>query len=506
MSRSVFCRRSEANAFRPCRNVSSRVLAALFVASGLCGCGAKPEAAKPQQKAALPFDGQAVRVLVLDDGELAEAAKNIVGEFRAQTGASLQFVRRPATELVGTEYVDADVIVFPSHLVGQLVERKAIVPVSRALLDTPDFRWNEVFEMLRLQEAVWGQEVYGVPLGSATLVCWYRADLLSKYGRQPPQTWGEYQELAAFCAERDNLKDDAPPHGQNWYGTVEPLSKGWAGLTLLARAAAYAKHPDHYSTTFNIDTMEPMIDSPPFVRALEELAAAAKTGPDPDDAARMTPADVRAAFWEGQCALALTWASAGDKEEIPPAPSEDFAVGFEELPGANEVYNPGARQWEPKREAIVRRVPLLAPAGRLASVTVGCRYPDAAWQFLKMLSTEPWCNQVCSASLSTALFRQSQVANPLAWVDRGMEPQAAHRYAEAVRLVMGRQDWLPALRLPGRDEYLDELDLAVGKTLRGEATPQEALQMAAKQWNFVNEKYGAKPQRRALLRGLGLSE
>lgn len=483
---------------------AQRLLVAGLLLAGITGCGdATPEPAAPMQ-AQLPFHGQGVRILVLDDGELTEAAKRAAGEFKAQTGATLQFVRRPSTELVGTEFVDADVIVFPSHLLGQLAERKAIVTVTRSLLDSPEYRWNDVFEMLRLQEAVWGQDVYGVPLGSATLVCWYRADLLSKFKRQPPHTWAEYQELAAFFGQRENLGADAPPVGQEWYGAIEPLGKGWAGLTLLARAAAYAKHPDHYSTTFNIDTMDPLIAAPPFVRALEELAAAAKTGPE--DAKRITPTEVRAAFWEGQCALALTWASAADREEIPAPPSEGFALGFEELPGSNDVYNPGAKRWDTKRETIVRRVPLLAPAGRLAAVTVDCRYPDAAWQFLRMISTDPWCSQVCSASFNTTLFRQSQVAKPTAWVDQGMDPQAAQRYAESVRLVLGRQEWLPALRLPGRAEYLDELDQAVWKVLRGESNAQESLEYAAHQWRFVTEKYGAKPQRLALLRGLGLSE
>lgn len=482
---------------RPCLTLSGLVLL------GLTGCGGpeKPSAAPPSR---LPFDGQVLRVLVLDDAELAEAAKRPAGEFKAQTGASLQFVRRPASELVGTEQVDADIIIFPSYLLGQLAERRTILPVAKSLLEHPDYRWNEVFEMLRLQEAVWGQDVYGVPLGSATLVCWYRADLLAKFNRQPPQTWAEYQELAAFFSKRENLGDDAPPVGQDWYGAVEPLGKGWAGLTLLARAAGYAKHRDHYSTTFNIDTLEPLIASPPFVRALDELAAAAKTGPE--GAVRFSPADVRAAFWEGQSALALTWCSAADREEIPTPIGENFGVGFEELPGSDEVFNPGTQQWEPKREAIVRRVPLLAAAGRLAAVTVDCRHRDAAWELLRMFSTDPWCSQVSGASYSATLFRQSHVSKPAPWVDRGLPGQAAHQYAETVRLVMGRQEWLPALRLPGRAEYLEELDLAVWKVLRGEATSQESLDWAARQWRFINDKYGVKPQRLALLRGLGLAE
>ena len=67
--------------------------------------------------------------------------------------------------------------------------------------------------------------------------------------------------------------------GGDKYGTVEPLARGWAGLVLLARAAAYAKERDNYTTLFDEKTLEPAIAGPPFVRALEELVAAAKLGP-----------------------------------------------------------------------------------------------------------------------------------------------------------------------------------------------------------------------------------
>ena len=61
------------------------------------------------------------------------------------------------------------------------------------------------------------------------------------------------------------------------FGTLEPLAPGWAGNVLLARAAAYAKHRDYYSTLFDKDSLEPRIATEPFVRALTELVATRQT-------------------------------------------------------------------------------------------------------------------------------------------------------------------------------------------------------------------------------------
>ena len=107
--------------------------------------------------------------------------------------------------------------------------------MPRKIASDPQGPWSQTFELLRNQEAVWGDEVYGVPLGSPVLCCYYRPDLLEKLHRKPPRTWKEYEELARL------LREEGAKSGEVKYGTVEPLARGWAGLVLLARAAAYAK-------------------------------------------------------------------------------------------------------------------------------------------------------------------------------------------------------------------------------------------------------------------------
>ena len=146
-----------------------------------------------------------------------------------------------------------------------------------------------------------------VPLGSPVLTCCYRADLLAKLGRQPPQTWRNTRNWPNCSAGRKR-----PP--AVWYGAIEPLGPGWAGLTLLARAAPYAKHRDNFSALFDIKTMEPLVAGPPMVQGLEELVAAAKLGPA--DSLQYDPAAVRAELYRGHCGLAVCWPTAAAKSPL----------------------------------------------------------------------------------------------------------------------------------------------------------------------------------------------
>ncbi|MGW8258068.1 MAG: hypothetical protein ACWGMZ_11320, partial [Thermoguttaceae bacterium] len=73
------------------------------------------------------------------------------------------------------------------------------------------------------------------------------------------------------------------------------LGPPWAGQVLLARAAPYLKHRDNYSSLFRIDTMAPLIDSEPMIRALKELVAASKHASG--ECLDCDPLAVRKAFW-----------------------------------------------------------------------------------------------------------------------------------------------------------------------------------------------------------------
>jgi multiple sugar transport system substrate-binding protein len=465
----------------------------------LAGCP-KADSDPKAKPATRPLQGVTLRLAVVDDPALAAAVVRIKGEWNAQTGSELQVTETTEKDLLAAAELPADAVLCPSHLLGVLAERKWIAPVPKELLRRNE-EWAGVFDLLKLREAVWGNQTMAVPFGSPVFCCYYRADLLERLGRRPPKTWNEYQTLAKLlAAER--------PAGSGWSGTIEPLAPGWAGLTLLARAAPQAKHRDNYSTLFDIETMEPLMSGPPFVQALKDLVAAAKFGPT--DPLHYDPASARAAFWSGRCGMALTWPTAADKGLAASATGDlartNLRVGFVELPGSRDVFNLSSRVFDHRADDEDTRVPLLAISGRLG--VVGKKSADAngdaAFKLLLWLSSSQMSPQISAASPATTLFRESNLSSPVQWVEKPVPATAAVHYADATDAALRREQWLGALRMPGRAEYLAALDKAVAAAVRGQKSPQDALLEAAAQWQKITERLGLDRQKAAYRKSLGL--
>ncbi len=474
--------------------------------------------------------------MVADDPAMATAIAKLRGEWTAQTGSDLQVDQVAQRDLEGSASVQADALVAPAYLLGPLAERDLLAPVPKDLLDGPD--WADLFDLLKLREASWGSEagqsIKAVPFGSPVFVCYYRADLLAKLNRRPPQSWEEYQELAKLLAA------EKPPGRSDWCGTIEPLGPGWAGLVLLARAAPYAKHRDSYSTLFNIDSMEPLLTTPAMARALEELVAAAKLGPTNPFA--FDPTAARVAFWTGRCGMALSWPTASSQsggrraegggafnraptgsetrkaesgkrkaegEAAPPdvnLPAKidpAIRVGFAELPGSQKVYNLSTHAWDTRGDDEDQHVPLLSISGRLGMVSKASPHREAAFRLLFWLIDNDRSWQVSTASPATTLFRRSQEKSAERWVEKPAAPPAAAQYAATTAATFRREQWLSALPLPGRAEYLSALDEAVRAALAKQKSPAEALAQAQAKWRAITNRLGVERQRAAYRHSLG---
>jgi multiple sugar transport system substrate-binding protein len=453
----------------------------------------------------LPWKGVTLRLAVAGDARLAEAIGRLRGEWQATTGAELQVAELNEAELASDNPPQADAIIYPAYDLGLLAEREWLRPLPENSLSSDELAWAEIFEADKTFDANWGSVTYGFPFGSPTLVCCYRKDLLSKLDREPPQTWAEYQQLAALLADRGELADAAPAAELPWSGTIEPLAEGWAGLTLLARAAAYAKHRNHFSTLFEMESMDPLIAGAPFVRALDEMATARPHMLD--EALDASPERTHEALLAGRCGMALTWTSAafGENEAAErPATGDNMEFGFIELPGSDQAFNPKTEQWDARRDDESPRVPLVGLSGRLGSVTVHSDQPDAAFQLLTWLSGPQWSTRVSVASKATTLFRRSHVEGGAEWADPRLGAAGSLAYAEAVERSLSSADLFGAPRIDGRQRYLAALDRAVRDAVNGKTASDAALQTAAAEWRKITEELGPERQRTAYRRSLGL--
>lgn len=468
-------------------------LALLLLVAGGC------DSNKPPPAALAPTPTLPLRVLVVDDPELAAVVDR---EWNSRPGGQCRIKQMTTDELLGLGEgrLGADVVIYPSGLLGELAERGLIDPLSSDDAQEPMFGRGDIFASLRFHEISWGKDVYAVPFGSPQFTLLYRKDIFAALGLEPPTTWSAYQELAARLANREAIGDAAPPDEQAWYGVAEPHATGWAGALLLARAAAYARHRNQYSTLFDFTSADPLIAGPPFVRALDELRAVAEFGPE----TALSPTEARRLFLAGQCAMAITWPSRADDASAEARLDREDWIGCAELPGSPDVYNLRAKSWEQRADDESPHVTLLALAGRLGSVTEESRRPKQALAMLFLLAGEEIGSLIASTSKHTTLFRDSQMGDVSQWVDDDFDGAAARDYAAAVQAAQSRSAWLSAIRIPGRARYLAALDQAVATTIAGDAPSADALQAAAESWRAITAELGPDQQRPAYMRSLGL--
>jgi multiple sugar transport system substrate-binding protein len=241
--------------------------------------------------------------------------------------------------------------------------------------------------------------------------------------------------------------------------------------------------------------LEPLIQSAPYLRALDELIAARKGA---SGEKRMTSAEGWSEIRAGKAAMAITWAPSGMEKAPAPAAS----LGFGLLPGASEVFNFSRSKWDVRESTDELHVPLLAVSGRLAAVTTTAADSEAARGFVVWLAGSEVSTAIGPASSATTLFRDSQLASAGRWAG-GLDGATAKAYGETLQKSSQLQRFV-SLRLPGRDEYLAALDAAVQQSLSGKVTAAEALTAAASKWREITAKIGLERQRRALRRDLGL--
>lgn len=462
--------------------------AALFALSGCPDVSDKPVAKSEPAKA------QPLVLLVIDDPQLGEAAAR---EWRGRTEQELTVRNATSAEIATAKRLPADCVVFPAGLLGQLAERGLITPLSEQGLANAEFNYRDIFDQLRLREMKWGDKTFAATLGSPQLLLAYRVDMLEKLQIDVPATWADYQKAVTKLGDRAALGDLAPEADQAWQPTLEPLADGWAGQTLLSRAAAYALHRDQVSPLFRFDSLSPLIDQPPYTRALDELVAAAKAASGSEQ--RLTPQAVFAELRAGHCAMAIAWPAPefGTAGAQPHDPNIRFAL----LPGAPQAYRFATKSWESRGEDEERHVPLLAVSGRMAAISAATAEPQRAESFVLWLAGGEVSEQVGPHSTATTLFRNPQVMTSGRWTG-GLGADASRQYAETLAQGLNLPRVFPGLTIPGRSQYLAVLDQAVAEALAG-AKSADVLRTAASKWSVITEELGLAEQKRANARSLG---
>lgn len=427
------------------------------------------------------------RVLVIDDERLADRIRE---QWSTRGDGTLDVVKASREEMRerGRSLSSADVIVFPSLAIGDMVRSEFIVPFPDKTIRDENLGWTDLFDTLRHGEAEWDRRVLAIPFGSATPLLWYRRDLWKEEGTAAFETWDAFGAAMARWKERERAFPIA---------CAEPLGRGWGGLMLLARAAAYAHHRSYLSALFHPDDMRPLIDGPPFVRALDELAAM----PGAAASLECDPRTALDALASNRSLAAIGWWDARSERPSLPA-TADIAVV--RLPGARLSFDRQRQAWDERPDG-AERVSLIGFSGRLGAIGRKARSERASANLLVWLAGVEWSHEIVSASAATMPARGAPTASVARWLPPWAAEQAwVPDFTAALAETMRNPAFLAAPRVAGADAYLAALDEAVARVVRHEMASAESLGEAARQWQAITDRLGREPQRAAYRAGLGL--
>lgn len=467
-----------------------RFLSPLFcVLLLVCGCSRS----EPEQNTAqrLPFEGESVTVRVPAGHGLPARFELIVDEWNNRTGASARVVEYPAQGQSSSGAGGAQVVLFPITDATQRVAAGELLSIPAELRSEANLDWLDIFQGLREHVCSIERSPVVVPLSAPVLVCYYRRDLLEQAGLSPPRTWAQYQELV------DALDQWAPG-----LSAVEPWDEEHCAAVFLARAVNYVKAPGQYSVFFDIESGEPLITTPGYVRALEmSQALLAKM---PEAVTTYSPADCRREFLAGRAALAIAFEAAAPDSGIASAEARpaDFSAGFTRLPAADEAYSLATGAWTEQTGP----VPLSAFSGLCAAVSAGGETSDlsrqAAWNLLATLTVDQR-DAVFPPDLLTPC-RHSQLDEPSRWVGPGLVESEAASYVQALADSLLDRSLVAELPVIGRERFREALTRSLSSVLSGERDPQSALQVAADEWQRITAELGKEAVRDSYRRSLGL--
>ena len=481
---------------------------------GASGCGERPEAVMPRE--AHPArngtsQGVTLKLLVVDDPELAGGIRRLRGEWAERTGGGrLQVIEWASSDLVAAKSLPVDLVVYPSRYLGTLARKNYLRPLRASVLRSSRFAQADLLPAIRNREMVYGGCVYAVPFGSPPLMLCYNVRMLQAAGCEVPSTWADYRRVVG------QLEGQAMP-------CPLPLADKAAASMLLARAVSYARQEGHMTLLFDIDTFEPRIASPPFVRALEEMTleitrhqemsqgeAELATSPFPSFSDAVKEVAI------GRAAMTFGWPGVYCPQSRDAAHTP-VGVSYAPLPRAKDCYRVTRNRWETSR--VDTPVTLLGVAGRLASVTTFCRNAASAFKLLLWLGSGETATGISARSRSTLWYRHSQVEFFQRWqagcqglprpglpVAEGLPAITGTRHRGMARTVVGllsSDECFLLPRIPGIDRYLESLADAVRGAIAGE-TAQSALQRAAGQWRQITRSLGRTGQQASYRAHLGL--
>ncbi len=443
-------------------------------------------------------------------------------KFEELTGATYDIVEIPFAELREKIFTDLstgtgtyDMIINCSNYYGDYIANGWTVPIDQ-YFDDPRFpKWDrESIAPAVANLMKWGDTWYGGNNDHDAQVLYYRKDLLedpqwleaykAETGEDMPvamDTWDDVLTIAQFC------------NGKAWNGdgdadtgiTLHLKVAGQGFFHFMAMSAPYVVIPApgddptqvtkyHNVYWFDPETMEPLINSPGHVKALETLIELSKAG---------SPAmwgwslgEAWADFLSGNAMMTFSWGDVGSLVQDPTQSKIQGLLGARGIPGTKTPFDRETGQF------------LNLDEPNMVGNQVGCSWhpvistyaedPDLAYYFMAWQAT-PEINHWNVAFGWTGIdpgttydwFEPYGTATVEEYVAGGYDASDAEQFIGAYQdNFFNYPIFQNYMRIPGTPEMQEVWDVHLSEAVTGQVTPQEALDRTYEDWNRIIDDIG----------------
>ena len=432
-------------------------------------------------------------------------------QFSKLTGATVDVVHSPAGDLYSKAMVPFqagqapyDIVFGFSNFIRDWMQYLA--PVPDKYVNMPQMQ-----DVTKAHQGVasWDGQMYQFPVDGDRHYLKYRKDVIDnpeyqkKYkadtGRtlKVPTTWKEYGEIAAYFNGWDWDND-----GELEYGSAEVMKKDdLMYAAFFSRSASYSKNPrTPGGFYFDLETMEPLINNPGFVEALDDWVEATKYVPP--GGINFGLGDEINSFGGGQTLFSFSWDDAfvAAMEDGSPIKNK---VGAAPLPGAEKVWNREDGSWDIGHN----QAPYIV-WGWAVGVAGKSKNQEMAFDYLCFFANGANHRaDIAIGRFGVNPFKKSDF-DPQIYIDhQGWDPLIAKSYAAT---IVGMEEFntnrVFPLRVPGIFQFTSAVAVGTSKALAGQLSSQEALDEVAAEWNKILDRVGKDVVREAYAVGVKLED
>ena len=315
-----------------------------------------------------------------------------------------------------------------------------------------------------------------------------------------PTTWQKVTEVSKFLKGKTHAGFPA-------YGYLD-VQKGWGGFGfyfLGSIATAYAKHPDSPAFLFEPDTMKPMVNNPAWVRAIQDTLDRRDCQP-PDQINADPGVTGFNQFLAGTGSMVSWWGDVGSNANTSDESLVAGNVGFDILPGSDDVYNWQTGKWETLSSG-ANYAPNMAYIGWglycMKTIDSDSAKRKAAWSAAAHIGGKEVSLWMSMYPSGFQPYRNSHF-NISEWTGAGYSEAFASDYLASEADSYNHPNAAIEPRIPGIFQYYSIAEDELSKIYAGQMDAQTGADNIAAAWDKITDQIGRDSQIKLYKASLGL--